>query len=121
MREFVEVEGVKYINADEIAQNLSADNFSLLSIKAGKVVLRKIKEFANKRLNFVVETTLSGRIWKRFILAFKKINHNITIFFIYLDTPEEAVKRVAVRINKDIMYLQRIFIEDISGVLEISG
>lgn len=41
--EFVKYKNLKYINADEIAKSISIDNFSLLSIKAGKIALKKME------------------------------------------------------------------------------
>jgi len=107
LKEFVKSKKLKYINADEIAQKISLDRSSLLAIKAGKISLRKIKKFRNKERNFAVETTLSGKMWKTLISDFKKNNYQITIFFIYLDTLEEAIRRIAVRINKKGHYISK--------------
>lgn len=107
LKEFVKIERVKYINADEIAQKISVDRFSLLAIKAGKIALKKIKKFRDERRDFVVETMLSGKMWKTLLPDFKKNNYHITLFFVYLDTPEEAIKRVAVRINKKGHYVSK--------------
>lgn len=107
LKEFIKHEKLKYIDADEIAKNISTDRFSLLFIKAGKIVLKRMKKFKKERLDFVIETTLSGKIWKSIIEDFKKNNYHITIFFIYLDTPEEAVKRIGVRINKEGHYVSK--------------
>jgi len=107
LKEFIKTKKLSYINVDEIAQKISLDNFSLLSIKAGKIALKKIKKFLKKKSDFVVETTLSGKMWKRLISDFKKANYYITIFFIYLDSPEEAVKRVAIRIKKEGHYVSK--------------
>lgn len=72
LKEFVRIERVKYINADEIAQKISVNKPSLLAIKAGKIALKKIKKFRDERRNFVVETTLSGKMWEILIPDFKK-------------------------------------------------
>ena len=66
-----------------------------------------MKKFKKERSDFVIETTLSGKIWKPIIEDFKKNNYHITVFFIYLDTPEEAVKRIGVRINKEGHYVSK--------------
>jgi len=45
LEEFVKRENLKYINVDEIAKSISVDSFSLLSIKTGKIALKRIQEF----------------------------------------------------------------------------
>jgi len=107
LKEFVKHKNLKYINADEIVQDISADRFSLLSIKAGKIALKRVRRFKEERLNFAIETTFSGKIWKSMIDDFKKSNYSITVFFIYLDTPEEAIERIWVRINKKGHYISK--------------
>ena len=107
LKEFVRVNKLKYINPDEIAQKISIDKFSLLTIKAGKITLKRIEKLKKEKEDFIVETTLSGKIWKTLISDFKKNNYHITLFFIYLDTPEEAIKRVAIRINKKGHYVSK--------------
>jgi len=107
LREFVRINKLKYINPDEIAQKFSVDKFTLLNIKAGKILLKKIEKLKKEKEDFIVETTLSGKIWNTLISDFKKNNYNITLFFVYLDTPEEAVKRVEVRINKKGHYVSK--------------
>jgi len=107
LKEFVRVNKLKYINPDEIAQKISIDRFSLLTIKAGKITLKRIEKLKKEKEDFIVETTLSGKIWKTLISDFKKNNYHITLFFIYLDTPEEAIKRVAIRINKKGHYVSK--------------
>ena len=70
LKEFIKQEKLKYIDADEIAKGISTDRFSLLFIKAGKIALKGVKKFKKERLDFVVETTLSGKIWKSIIEDF---------------------------------------------------
>ena len=105
LKEFIKNKNLKYIEVDEIARGIAIDKFSLLSIRAGKIALRHIEKFKKEKMSFAVETTLSGKTWKKIIKDFKKSDYYVTIFFIYLDTPEEALKRIAVRINKKGHYI----------------
>ncbi len=107
LKEFVKINKLKYINPDEIAQKISAKRSTLLNIKAGKIVLEKLAKLKKEKEDFVVETTLSGKMWRTLLFDFRKNDYRITLFFIYLDTPEEAVKRVAVRINKKGHYVSK--------------
>lgn len=105
LKEFIRDKDIKYIEVDEIAKDISIDNFSLLSIKAGKIALQRMDKFKKENVSFAIETTLSGRMWEKIIKDFRSSSYHVTIFFIYLDTPEEAIKRIAVRINKKGHYI----------------
>lgn len=107
LKEFIKYKGLRYIDVDEIAKDISIDKFSLLSIKAGKIALKRIKRFKKEKVNFAIETTFSGKMWSTIINDFKKENFCVTVYFIYLDTPEEAIKRIGVRINKKGHYISK--------------
>ena len=51
----------EFINADEIARGLSPFNPDKVAIEAGRIMLRKIKDFINKKYDFAFETTLSNK------------------------------------------------------------
>ncbi len=107
LKEFVKDRNLKYIDVDEISKDIYIDKFSLLSIKAGKIALKRMERLRKEKMNFAVETTLSGKMWKALVNNFKKSNYYTTVFFIYLDTPEEAIKRIGVRINKKGHYVAK--------------
>ena len=56
-----------FVNADLIAQGLSPFSPRLVAIKAGKLVLEQIREFADKNVDFSFETTLAGRVYLNFL------------------------------------------------------
>ncbi|MCM8782678.1 MAG: hypothetical protein NC828_06505 [Candidatus Omnitrophica bacterium] len=51
---------LNFINADLIAQDLAPFSPRQVAIKAGKLVLQQIKEFAKQNVDFGFETTLAG-------------------------------------------------------------
>jgi predicted ABC-type ATPase len=67
LREFIRDKDIKYIEVDEIVKDISIDNFSLLSIRAGKIALQRMDKFKKENVSFVIETTLSGLMWKKII------------------------------------------------------
>ncbi len=107
LKEFTRDRNLKYIDVDEIAKDISINKFPLLSIRAGKIALKRTMRLKKEKVSFAVETTFSGKMWKVIIDNFKKSNYYITVFFIYLDTPEEAIKRIGVRINKKGHYVTK--------------
>lgn len=75
----------EFVNADTIAKGLSAFAPETTAIQAGKVMLQRIDELANNRINFAFETTLAS---KTFALKIKKLKREdicfISFFYGYL-------------------------------------
>lgn len=89
-----------FINADEIARSINPLQPDKVKIKAGKEMVRKIKECILNKENFCVETTLNNKSYLKKIKELKKQNYEIYLFFIYLQSVEIAIKRVQNRIAK---------------------
>jgi len=51
----------EYVNADLIAQGLSAFDTASVAFQAGRVMLTRLKQLAAQRRNFAFETTLATR------------------------------------------------------------
>lgn len=62
-----------FVNADLIAQGLSPFSPGTAAIRAGKLVLEQIHQFANRRVDFAFETTLSGRLHVSLLKSLKEI------------------------------------------------
>ena len=54
-----------FINADEIARGLSPFAPERAQMEAGRLVLTRFRQFVEDRRDFVLETTLSGRGYRR--------------------------------------------------------
>jgi predicted ABC-type ATPase len=52
---------IEFVNADVIAQGLSAFNPEGAAMQAGRVMLRRLKELAASRASFAFETTLASK------------------------------------------------------------
>lgn len=70
-----------FVNADLIASGLSPFSPVSAAIKAGRLVLREIRNLAAKESDFAFETTLSGRSYIRFLKDLKERGYVINIFF----------------------------------------
>ncbi len=55
----------EFVNADEIARGLSPFNPESVAIKAGRLMLKRIKELLQRNESFSIETTLSTRSYFR--------------------------------------------------------
>ncbi len=88
-----------YVNADTIAQGLSAFSPEKVALEAGRVLLRRLFELANRRQNFAFESTLATRFYAKWIAELKRAGYEFDLFFIWLKSPELAIRRVEERVR----------------------
>ena len=91
---------VEFLNADEIARSINANDVEKAAFAAGKILLTKINEFIEIKKSFALETTLSGNTYLDIIEQAKINGFEITMFFVYLENVELAIERVALRVSK---------------------
>ena len=89
-----------FINADEIARGLSPFNPDKVAIEAGRIMLRKINDFINKKYDFAFETTLSTKSHTKTIEKAKENEYEITLLFLFLDSVDLAIERVKARVEE---------------------
>lgn len=101
-REFLpnEVNCPAYINADLIAAGLSPFSPELAAVKAARLMLEAMDEYARRRESFAVETTLSGRGYARRLQALQGMGYGVSLYFLSLPTSELAIERVAERVRQ---------------------
>lgn len=90
----------EFVNADVLAQGLSAFAPETAAMAAGRIMLRRLDELANERRDFAFETTLSTR---SFLLRLSKMRQNgyeFSLFFLWLADADLAVRRVAERVRR---------------------
>jgi len=89
----------EFVNADVIARGLSAFDPEGAAFEAGRVMLHRIRELGRRRVSFAFETTLAGRSYVRWISELKAQGFIFEIFFFWLPSPEDAISRVAARVE----------------------
>ena len=87
-----------FVSADLIAQGLSPFKPRIAAIKAGKLVLNRIDEFAGSGTDFGFETTLSGRTHLNMCNRLKHSGYRIHIFFLWLPGVELSLLRIKDRV-----------------------
>ncbi len=93
--------GVKeFVNADEIARGLSPFNPEGVAFTAGRIMMERIQELARERKDFAIETTLATKTYESLFKELKAMRYEIVLLFVYLDSPKEALKRVAKRVKE---------------------
>ena len=90
----------EFVNADSIAAGLSPFNPEGVAIEAGRLMLLRIEELLKGKVDFAIETTLATRSYLSLIERAKVLGYKITLLYIWLDSPETAKKRVAIRVMK---------------------
>ncbi len=89
----------EFVNADTIAQGLSAFDPEGSSIEAGRVMLRRIRELAHRRADFAFETTLASRTFASWLTDLRKGGYRVHVVFLWLPSADLAVERVSTRVR----------------------
>lgn len=97
LRDFLEVD--EFVNADVIAQGLSAFQPEKAAISAGRIMLNRIHELAKKKMNFAFETTLASRTFAPWISQLKQEEYEFHLIFLWLKKSELAIERVNERVK----------------------
>jgi len=87
-----------YVNADTIAQGLSAFAPEKAAVEAGKIMLRRLRELASKRISFAFETTLASKTYAKWIVELKSAEFEFYLLYLWLESPDLAVLRVRERV-----------------------
>lgn len=90
----------EFVNADGIAAGLSPFNPESVAIEAGRLMLSRIEELLRVQVDFAIETTLATRSYLSLIKKAQAVGYKVTLLYIWLDSPETAKERVAIRVTK---------------------
>jgi len=89
-----------FVNADLIAQGLAPFEPRAAAIKAGKLVLQQIHEYAKRGVDFAFETTLSGKSYVGLLTELKARGYALHLFFLWLPSAELAIARIKERVQE---------------------
>ena len=90
----------EFVNADTIAQGLSAYRPDAAAVTAGRVMLERLRALANLRRDFAFETTLSGRSHARWLRELQRAGYRTHLIFLSLPSADLAIARVADRVRR---------------------
>ncbi len=88
----------EYVNADVIAEGLSAFAPEKAAIDAGRVMLARLDELANAQVDFAFETTLATRTYAKRLRTLKLLGYKVSLVYIWLSSDAFAVERVRARV-----------------------
>lgn len=89
----------EFVNADTIAQGLSAFKPEGAAFYAGRIMLKRIHYLAKERMDFAFETTLASRTYAPWITELKQNGYIFHLVFLWLPSEEFAIARVAERVR----------------------
>lgn len=98
--EFLKEYDYEFLNADEIAKQLSAENPAEKKISAGKLFFRKLNQAIEQNKSLLIESTLSGRYLQSYFEVWKAKDYQIQIVFIVVASPDVSIARIAERVRK---------------------
>lgn len=90
----------RFVNADLIAEGLSPFSPSEAIVHAGRLMIEEIDRLFSRGVSFSFETTLSGMMWIKRIIKWKKAGYKVKIIFLALPDADMAVLRVAARVKQ---------------------
>jgi predicted ABC-type ATPase len=90
----------EFVNADYIAAGLSPFNVEAVALEAGRIMLHRIDELLDLGADFAIETTLATRSYVSLIQHAQKLGYKVSLIYIWLNSPELALLRVAERVRK---------------------
>ena len=97
---FIQKSGVgEFVNADEIAKGISAFHPESVALKAEQMALERMGELRQSRRSFAIETTLAARTYVGMIKAMREEGYLVRLVYVWLPTPELAIRRVADRVR----------------------
>jgi predicted ABC-type ATPase len=90
---------LEYVNADTIAEGLSAFAPEDASFDAGRVMLTRLNELAADGKDFAFETTLASRFYAGWLKELKANGYRVSVIFLWLRKVELAIERVNARVR----------------------
>jgi predicted ABC-type ATPase len=89
----------EFVNADTLAQGLSAFRPEDVALDAGRIMLRRLGELEAQRKSFAFEATLASQALAGRLARLKGCGYAVHIVFLWLPTAELAIARVAERVR----------------------
>lgn len=90
---------LEFVNADTISAGLSAFNAEAVALEAGRVMLTRLRELAANKQSFAFESTLATRSYAPWIRRLAQEGYEFQLLFLWLNTVELAIQRVAGRVR----------------------
>ena len=91
---------IPFLNADEIAKGLTAEETKNKDVLAGRMLLRQMDELEAQRASFAVETTLASRSLAPRIARLQQSGYRFGLTYVWVPNADLSVQRVAERVRR---------------------
>lgn len=99
-RQFLKENDYVFLNADEIAKELSPERIEDVQLTAGRVFIRRLFDNVDKGNNILIESTLSGMYLHRIFPRIKAKGYRVSIIYVFLEHPRICIERIKERVLK---------------------
>ncbi|MBQ2644896.1 zeta toxin family protein [bacterium] len=90
---------LEFLNADEIAKEISPNAIDKVPISAGKIYFKRLSEFLKNDISFAVESTLSGMNIVKIIDKAKLNGYKVILIYSFLQNCTTCIERVKKRVK----------------------
>ena len=93
---------LKVIDPDAIAKDMTGSYATVdaEALGAGKAALMQVQMCISSNQSFIVESTISGRVYLRYLEQAKKAGFKCILVYVALESPEMSAQRVAARVTR---------------------
>lgn len=99
-RQFLKENDYVFLNADEIAKEISPDRIEDAQLSAGRIFISRLFKNIEEGNNILVESTLSGQYLHRIIPKLVAKGYKISIIYVFLEHPRICIERIKERVLK---------------------
>ncbi len=89
---------LEFVNADIIAAELNPNDVDAAAIQASRLMLERLSTLSRQGTDFAFETTLAARTFGRFLRKCQAKGYRINLVYVWLESADLAVSRVARRV-----------------------
>ena len=91
---------INFVNADEIARGLSPFSPGTVDVQAARIMIQRTDELLEEGADFAIETTLATSSYVQLVRRAHDRGYKVHLLFFCLESPEQAVQRVAQRVKE---------------------
>ena len=89
----------EFVNADTLAQGLSAFRPETAAVEAGRIMLERLDQLEAQRRSFAFEATLASQALARRLERLSGAGYSVNVIYLWLPSVELALARVAERVR----------------------
>lgn len=92
-------QGMSFINADMIAQELSGVHSTTADLQAGRLLIQRLDDLEREQKDFAIETTLATKKLAPRVARLREKGYECHLIYLYMPSDDLAVERVKARVR----------------------